>query len=148
MLILACIVSVGIMSCADKEDGESWDDWELRNTINGMPWHVDKIKDANGNWKSWSDASLFWFEVKFSASNHNFNSEKFYYNDGVADESTREKYDSSNNTAYTISGKTIEATVDGTKYFRIVLNEKVTSLMKCSLYFYKENKTFEVIMSR
>ena len=142
-------MSMSLTSCADHEDGESKGDYELRNTINGFPWHVEMLKDNNGNWVSWYDAVLLKFEVKFSASKHNFQSEKFYYKDGVADESTREVYDASNNTQYTIkNANIIEGTVDGQKYFRITLHKKVTSSMECSLYFYKENKTYEVIMTR
>ena len=42
----------------------------------------------------------------------------------------------------------IEATVDGKPYFRITLKEKVTSTMHCDLYFYNNNKTYEVKMWR
>ena len=154
LLLLAAIMmtamSMGLSSCAEKEEGEDDADWVLRNTINGPAWHVDQIKNSDGPWSTWSDASLFYFWVKFSASNHNFNSEKFYYVDGEADETTREVYNSStDNTAYTIrNAKIIEGTVNGEPYFRISLTQKVTSVMECTLYFYKENKTYEVRMTR
>lgn len=87
--------------------------------------------------------------MKFSASNHNFKSVRFYYKNGEADETTREEYSSSDNTAYTIKDASIiEATVDGKPYFRITLKEKVTSTMHCDLYFYNNNKTYEVKMWR
>jgi len=61
-----------------------------------------------------------------------------------------EEYKPADNTAFTVDSKTktIEATVDGVKYFRIVLDKEPTSLMEGKLHFYKENKTYEVILSR
>ena len=145
---IVVVMTMGMVSCADAEEGESKADWELRNTINGFPWHVDMIKDANGNWVRWEYSLSLYFEVKFSATNHNFSSRKFYYKDGVSDETTKEEY-SSSNTAYTIKdAKIIEGVVNGEPYFRITLNKKPTSSMECLLYFYRENKTFEVIMTR
>ena len=146
---IVAVVSVAMVSCADAEDGESWDDWKIRNTINGFGWHVAMLKDANGNWVDYMEAGVFYFYVKFSASNHNFSSEKFYYKDGVSDESTREEYKASDNTAYTITNaRVIEGTVGGQPYFRITLNKKPDSSMEGTLYFYRENKSYEVIMTR
>lgn len=140
---------MSVMSCADAEEGENSADWKLRNTINGPAWHVDMLKDSNGKWLRWEEALIFYFDVKFSASNHNFKSEKFYYVDGMGDDTTRERYSEENNTAYAIKdAKIIEATVDGNPYFRITLHKEVTSSMECTLYFYKENKAYEVIMTR
>jgi hypothetical protein len=145
---IVAVVSVAMASCANAEEGESWDDWKIRNTINGFGWHVDMLKDANGNWVRWENSLTLYFEVKFSASNHNFSSRKFYYKDGVSDETTKEEY-SSSNTAYTIKdAKIIEGTVNGEPYFRITLNKKPDSSMEGILYFYRENKTYEVIMTR
>lgn len=147
---MMAIVSIFMVSCADAEEGESRDDWKLRNAINGFGWHVDMLKDANGNWVRWEDAGILYFYVKFSASNHNFESEKFYYKeDGNGDETTREEYKAVNNTAYVITNATvIEGTVGGQPYFRITLNKMPASSMEGTLYFYKENKTYEVIMTR
>lgn len=142
-------ISMSVVSCADAEEGESSADWKLRNAINGFGWHVAQIKDSNGNWVSWEEASILYFYVKFSASKHNFKSEKFYYVDGEADETSREEYKESDNTAYTIQdAKIIEGTVDGEPYFRITLHKEVSSSMECSLYFYNEEKTYEVLMTR
>jgi hypothetical protein len=142
-------MSMSLTSCAEQEEGESNEDWILRNVINGAAWHVDMIQNSDGSWVRWEDAALFNFNVKFSASKHNFKAEKFYYKDGVADESTREKYDENDNTLYAIKdAKIIEGMVDGKNFFRITLHKEVSSVMECSLYFYKENKTYEVKMTR
>ena len=147
MSVITFGAAMTLTSCDDADDGESKGDWELRNTINGPAWRVFDVK-VNDTWTG--DENIpFWFEVKFSASNHDFSSTKFYYVDGESDESTREQYTSANKTAYTIKdAQVIEATVDGNPYFRITLKEKVTSQMHCDLYFYKEKKTYEVRMSR
>lgn len=140
---------MAMTACADRDDGESNADYELRNTINGPAWHVNSVKKSDGTWTTDADPSEFYFEVKFSASNHNFKSERFYYKNGESDESTREEYSSADNTAYTIKNATvIEGTVDGQPYFRITLKEKVTSTMHCDLYFYNNNKSYEVMMWR
>ena len=152
MAAVALIAVIGLVatSCDDKEEGETWEDWGLRNTINGPAWHVDMLKNANGSWDRWENVGILYFNVKFSASNHNFSSEKFYYDEnGEADETTREKYSSSDNTAYTITdGKIVEGTVGGQPYFRLTITKKPSSTMEGTLHFYRENKTYEVIMSR
>ena len=147
MSVITFGAAMTLTSCDDADDGESKGDWELRNTINGPAWRVFDVK-VNDTWTG--DGNIpFWFEVKFSASKHNFSSKLFYYKDGEADESTREEYTSANNTAYTIkNAQIIEGTVGGKPYFRMTLKAKVTSELHCDLYFYNSNKTYEVKMSR
>ena len=148
-ILTICGATTVLTSCADADEGESKADYELRNTINGPAWRVHSVMKNDGTWSTGEDPAEFWFEVKFSASNHNFKSVRFYYKNGEADETTREEYSSSDNTAYTIKNASIiEATVDGKPYFRITLKEKVTSTMHCDLYFYNNNKTYEVKMWR
>jgi len=158
-LLLACMVSMGMTSCVEAEDGESWGDWEFRDAINCgkfTEWSLYKVKDANGEWGEPYRADVPIFRVQFFSSNHNFHSTKgtwiWVESEGgwIADESTMEEYKPADNTAFTVDSKTktIEATVDGVKYFRIVLDKEPTSLMEGKLHFYKENKTFEVILSR
>lgn len=149
MAVLICCTAMTLYSCADADEGENKADYELRNTINGPAWRVFSVKKSDGTWTTDADPAEFYFEVKFSASKHNFTSERFYYVNGESDETTREAYSSANNTAYTIKdAKIIDGTVDGKPYFRITLKEKVTSTMHCDLYFYNDNKTYEVLMQR
>lgn len=148
-ILTICGATTVLTSCADADEGESKADYELRNTINGPAWRVYSVMKNDGTWSTDEDPAEFWFEVKFSASNHNFKSVRFYYKNGEADETTREEYSSSDNTAYTIKDASIiEATVDGKPYFRITLKEKVTSTMHCDIYFYNNNKTYELKMWR
>lgn len=147
LTLVVCGTALAFASCADAEDGEGKADWELRNTISGPAWRVHSVKQ-NDTWINEVDLP-FWFEVKFSAHHHDFKSTKFYYKDGESDESTREEFSSANKTSYVIkSAKEIEATVDGKPYFRITLKEKVSSTMHCDIFFYNENKTYEVKMWR
>lgn len=160
VLLLACFVGLGVNSCADAEEGESWGDWEFRNAINcakWSEWHIIQIKDENGNWLNdyLGENTILHFGVQFFANDHNFHSTKAYWmhdeKEGwIWDEFTKEEYKPADNTAFTIDSKNliIEGTVGGEKYFRIKLNKKVDGTMEGTLYFYKENKTFEVIMSR
>ena len=61
MVVVAMMtaMSMSLTSCAEQEEGESNEDWILRNVINGPTWHVDMILDDNGNWVRWEDAALF-----------------------------------------------------------------------------------------
>lgn len=72
------------------------------------------LKDTDNNWVRWEESTTTYFYVKFSASNHNFSSEKFYYKDGLGNDSTREVYNFNNNTVYTIKdAQIIEGIVAG-----------------------------------
>ena len=80
MSVITFGAAMTLTSCDDADDGENKGDWELRNTINGPAWRVFDVK-VNDTWTG--DENIpFWFEVKFSASNHDFSSTKFYYVDG------------------------------------------------------------------
>lgn len=144
------LVSVTMVGCADVDEGESWSDYALRNSISGSAWHVEKVKDAKGNWVTWDQFSTFYFAVKFNADSHNFESEMFDLNpEGHVFESSRVKYNAMNNTAFTIKdAKIIEGTVSGQPYFRITLSKKPLYSMEGTLFFYKENRSYEVYMTR
>lgn len=108
LFMFAVILIGGMTSCADREDGEDNETYEMRNTINGPAWRIASIK-VDGKWyyafsEDLSLASPMWFEVKFSASGKTYKSEKFYYDsEGDAIMSTRQVY---NNAPYTIDKKT------------------------------------------
>lgn len=148
---IMAVISVSMASCADPEEGETWSEWEFRNFLIGFAgtWSIQMMKDANGNWITWEHLNDFYFSVKFKK-DHSFESEKFSYReDGYYDESTREAYDASNKTYYTISkSKIIECTVDGQPYFRFTLSKKPDSTMEGTLFFYRENKSYYVILYR
>ncbi len=160
-LLLACVVSVGVTSCADAEEGESWGDWEFRNDINCTKfteWSVNQVK-IDGKWVDPAREDVPFFSVQFFAKDHNFHSKKWSWTwkeiggEGgwVSDDATIEEYKPANNTAFTVDSKTltIEGTVAGEKYFRIVLDKKIEgSCMQDKLHFYKENKTYDVMMIR
>ena len=157
-LLFACAVGVVLTACADAEEGEKWDDWEFRNAIsNGKwtSWHIIQIKDENGNWVEQDANTILYFDIQFFVNDHNFHSTKWYWkedgeNGWIADESTREEYKPADQTAFTIDSKKliIEGTVGEEKYFRIDLNKKVDGFIEGKLHFYRDDKTFEVIMHR
>ena len=159
-LLLACVVGLGLTACADAEEGESWGDWEFRNALNctkWTAWHIILIKDENGNWLNDRNGEnkILHFDVQFFASAHNFHTTKWYWiqnenGEWVSDPATEEEYKTADNTAFTLDSKNlvIEGTVGEEKYFRINLDKKVDGNMEGKLHFYKEDKTFEVIMSR
>lgn len=145
-IAIMAITGFTVSSCADADEGESQSEWELRNTINGPEKRIYTIKDANGNWTDVYEAKIIYFSVKFSASNHNFTSKKAVFNeDGNLDEETQEVYTPSDNTAYTIKDNVIECTVDGKPYFRMTV-KNVTNFIECELYFYNEDKAYEVTL--
>ena len=157
-MLLACVIGVCMSGCAEAEEGESWGDWEFRNAISNSKWtswHIIQIKDENGNWVNQDDNTILYFDIQFFVNDHNFHSTKFYWTQDkdegwISDDATREEYKPSNNTAFTIDSKNliIEGTIGEEKYFRFNLNKKVEGSMEGKLYFYRDNKTYEVIMSR
>ena len=160
-LLLACFVGLVMNSCVDAEDGESWGDWEFRNVINCSKyteWSMEKVK-IDGEWVDAAREDVPYFAVQFFAKDHNFHSQKWSWTwkeiggEGglVSDDATTEEYKPADNTAFTVDSKTltIEGTVAGEKYFRFVLDEKIDGpYMQGKLYFYKEDKTYEVLMRR
>ena len=147
-IMLVCGLAI-TTSCADKEDGESNSEWKLRNSISGTGWSTYSVKLDDGTWNSEKKPLLF--DIKFSASNKNFKCDKVYTNEeGDADETTREIYKYSDETAYTIKKNVIEGTVgaDKTPYFKMEVYGEVSSELHCKITFYKDNKTFEIKMWR
>ena len=88
MSVITFGAAMTLTSCDDADDGESKGDWELRNTINGPQWYVITVKNTGGTWTGEGELP-FWFEVKFSASKHNFSSKLFYYKDGAIEWMTK-----------------------------------------------------------
>lgn len=144
--VIMIALSITVTSCSDADEGETWNEWELRNTINGPERRIWTIETSNGEWMDVYEAKLIYFSVKFSASDHNFTSTKWNFdNNGNCDEATKEVYTSDDKTAYTIKDNVVECTVDGKPYFRMTVI-KVTSFIECKLYFYKENRTYHVML--
>lgn len=160
-LLLALFTGMSMSGCADAEDGESWGDWEFRNDINCAKfaeWSIDQVK-IDGEWVDPARGDVPFFGVQFFASDHNFHSRKWSWTwkeimgeEGwVSDDATLEEYKPADNTAFTVDSKTltIEGTVANEKYFRIVLDKKIDGpFMEGKLYFYREDKTYEVRLRR
>ncbi len=157
-LLLACVLGLALTACVEAEEGETWDEWEFRNAINCgkyTAWSIYKIKDGD-KWLEDYENNILQFSVQFFSKDHNFHSSKAHWmqdaeGSWIADESTREEFLPADETAFTLDTKhlVIEGTVGGEKYFRINLNKKVADgFMEGKLHFYKENKTYEVIMIR
>ena len=151
MLMFVSLLIGGMTSCADREEGEDNETYKMRNTINGPAWRISSIK-IDGKWyyafdEDDSKTSPMWFEVKFSASKKTYNSEKFYYENGYAVESTRQIM---NNAPYTIDKKQVIAYTDDsmkTKYFTLNI-VTCDSQLNGTITFHDENKTYEVVMMR
>ena len=138
--------SLTTTSCADADEGENWEEWILRNTINGPERRIHQVEIEKDKWVDAMEANIIYFEVKFSASNHNFRSTKWYYMaEGEADPATIDQYTTDNNTAYTIKDNVVECTVDGKPYFQMKVLES-GYFMDCEIYFYKEQRKFHVKM--
>ncbi len=158
-LMLVCGLATLTTSCDDKDDNETNSEWQLRNSINGVGWSTKSVK-VNGAWIPDSDEAYYAhglaFDIKFSASNRNFKCVKYYYSEkeGTTEKEyepaagSREEYGYSDGTAYTISGKVVEGTVNGTPFFKMEVLEEPKSDLHCKLTFYKDNRTFEVNMIR
>lgn len=148
IIVAAMMAAINLtaVSCADADEGETWDEWILRNTINGPERQIQQVETEKGKWVDAIEANIIYFAVKFSASNHNFRSTKWYYTaDGETDPATKEQYTADDNTAFSIKDNVVECTVDGQPYFQMKVLE-TGYYMDCELYFYKEKRKFHVKM--
>lgn len=157
LLLLSGIFCLGMTSCADKEEGESNDDWNIRNALStGIgSWHTGEVK-IDGVWyedplNSLTNPSPLYFTVHFSASKKTFESRKFFYKDGgedigfIADESTMQSYKGT----YTLENRVLVATLDGgTKYFTMSIYEVPSSVLHADVTFHDVNKTYEMKLYR
>jgi hypothetical protein len=148
MFLLAAVLTMGIVSCSDPEEGESWDTWVMRNQLNSL-WSLDYIK-VNGEYRRLGDDGFdFYLTMKLKADGRKFETERFFYKEaeGIVDESTRVKKTGT----YTIdaSSKTIELIdSEGKKFMRLSNIEFGTGFMSATVLFYDLNKTYDIGLDR
>lgn len=84
MFLISAVLTMGLVSCSDAEDGESWDTWVMRNQLNSN-WSLDYVK-VNGVNKQMGETGFeFYLTLNLYADGRKFEAERFYYKDGVAD---------------------------------------------------------------
>ena len=148
MFLMAAVLTMGVVSCSDAEDGESWDAWVLRNQLNSN-WSLDFVK-VNGDYRRLGDEGFdFYLTLKLTADGRKFEAERFFYNmaEGTVDEST--KVNKSGTYTIDASNKTIELIdSDGNKFMRLSNIEFGTGSMTATALFYDLNKTYEIGLNR
>lgn len=148
IFLMAAVMAMGVVSCSDAEDGESWDAWVMRNQLNSN-WSLDFIK-VNGDYRRLGDEGFnFYLTLKLKADGRKFEAERFFYNmaEGIVDESTKVNKTGT----YTIdaSSKTIELIdSDGNKFMRLSNIEFGTGSMTATVLFYDLNQTYEIGLNR
>ena len=148
MFLMAAVMAMGVVSCSDAEDGESWDAWVMRNQLNSN-WNLDFIK-VNGEYRRLGDEGFdFYMTLKLKADGRKFEAERFFYNmaEGIVDESTKVNKTGT----YTIdaSSKTIELIdSEGNKFMRLSNIEFGTGSMTATVLFYDLNQTYEIGLNR
>ena len=148
LLLMAAVLSMGVVSCSDAEDGENWDTWVMRNQLNSN-WSLDFIK-VNGDYRRLGDEGFdFYLTLKLKADGRKFEAERFFYNkeDGIGDESTKVNKTGT----YTIdaSNKTIELIdSEGNKFMRLSNIEFGTGSMTATVLFYDLNQTYDLGFNR
>lgn len=146
MFLMSAVLTMGLVSCADAEDGESWDTWVMRNQLNSN-WSLGSVK-VNGDYKQMGEKGFdFYLTLNLYADGRKFEAERFYYKDGVADESTRVKKSGT----YVIyeSTKTIELTdSEGNKFIRLSNIQFGSGSMSATVFFYDLNKTYDIVLDR
>ena len=146
--LMAAVLTMGVVSCSDAEDGESWDTWVMRNQLNSN-WSLDFVK-VNGDYRRLGDEGFdFYLTLKLTADGRKFEAERFFYNiaEGIADESTRVLKTGT----YTIDApnKTIELIdIEGNKFMRLANIEFGTGSMTATILFYDLNKTYDIGFNR
>jgi len=146
MMLLAALLPVSFVSCADAEEGEDWDTWIMRNMLDSN-WALDCVK-VNGEYKTMGEPGFdFYFVVKLRAEGRTFTARRFFYKDYIKDDAT----EVNKSGIFTIDekNKSIEATdADGNKFFRMSGIEFETGSMNATLTFYDLNTTYEVVLAR
>lgn len=146
MFLISAVLTMGLVSCSDAEDGESWDTWVMRNQLNSN-WSLDYVK-VNGVNKQMGETGFeFYLTLNLYADGRKFEAERFYYKDGVADQSTAVKKTGT----YVIneSTKTIELTdSEGNKFLRLSNIQFGAGSMSATVFFYDLNKTYEIGLNR
>ena len=146
MLLMAAVMAMGVVSCSDAEDGESWDTWIMRNQLNSN-WCLDYVM-INGEYRRIGDEGCdFQLTMKLRADGREFEVERFYYKDGVMDESTLVN----KNGTYTIDepNRTIELIdSEGNKFMRLSNIQFDTGTMSATVLFYDLNKTYDIGLDR
>ena len=148
MLLMATVLTMGVVSCSDAEDGENWETWIMRNRLDGE-WGLDFIK-INDEYRRLGDEGFdFYLTLKLTADGHKFEAEYFEYDkeEGNVDESTLVKKKGT----YTInsSSKTIELVdSDGNKFMRLSNINFGTGSMTTTVLFYDWNKTYDIGFNR
>ena len=145
---MAAVLTMGLVSCSDAEEGEGWDTWIMRNQLNSE-WSLDFIK-VNGEYRRLGDEGFdFYMTLKLKADGRKFEAERFFYNmaEGIVDESTKVNKTGT----YTIdaSSKTIELIdSDSNKFMRLSNIEFGTGSMTATVLFYDLNQTYEIGLNR
>ena len=139
-MLLAGIMCAGLVSCTKEE--QTWEEWEVRNALTTGTRRIQTVKLLSGEWVNAFEQGIIWFEMDFSKEDSTFRSTKFYYTNGVADESTKEVFTAVDKTNYTINGKVVECTVGGEPYCRIIISE-LGYMIRCQINFYREYVSYE-----
>ena len=146
MILMAAVLTIGLVSCSDPEEGEDWDTWIMRNMLDSG-WSLDQVK-VNGNYKSMGEPGFdFYFYMDLKANGRKFDAKRFFYKDYEKDDATEVLKSGT----FTIveKNKAIEATdSDGKKFFRLESIEFGTGSMTATITFYDLNQTYDVILSR
>lgn len=146
MMLMAVVLGMGFVSCSDAEDGEDWDTWVMRNLLDSG-WSLNSVV-VDGEYRTMGERDFdFYFEMNLRATGRKFEAHRFFYKDGMADEST-EVFKSG---TFVVDGgkKTIECTdSDGSKVFRLSDIDFGTGTMEATLTFYDLNQTYTVVLGR
>jgi hypothetical protein len=146
MFLMSAVLTMGVVSCSDAEDGEDTDTWVMRNQLNGG-WSLDYVM-VNGEYRRMGEAGFdFYLTMKLTADGRKFEAERFFYKDGASDESTKVNKSGT----YTIDepNRTIELTdSEGNKFMRLSNIKFDTGSMSATVLFYDLNKTYEIGLGR
>ena len=148
MFLMVAVLTMGVVSCSDAEDDESWDAWVMRNQLNSN-WSLDFIK-VNGEYRRFGDEGFdFYMTLKLKADGRKFEAERFFYNkeEGIVDESTR--INKTGTYAIDASSKAIELIdSEGNKFMRLSNIEFGTGSMTATVLFYDLNQTYDLGFNR
>lgn len=141
MLLMMALLTTGMMSCSNAEEGENQETWVTRNLLNSG-WSLNMTK-VNGQY----EYGVFYFQMNLRADGRRFELNRFYYKDGVKDESTNVV--KSGTFVINQGSSTIEATdSDGKRFFTLKWTGEITSSTEATITFHDIYKTYDVLLNR
>lgn len=147
VLMLACVLGFSVAGCTSKDEDEDGETYVTRDYIIGIgKWSADRVKKADGTWTDFPFGEGKYFMIEFfDKKNGNDRIFKSWEHINQTDASASAvEYEG----VYTVNGRIVTCTVGGQQHLKMVVTSMANNELAATVTFYKQNVTFDVIMTR